>query len=123
MKKNANKRMIAVTRNGKKSYYVIHDAELFKAVTELSPAQTSGFLNLLSKTMRVTNSLITQFNPWFAASNPIRDIETAYKLSDEEIKQLFSDLDKCENPFSCPHGRPTFIRFSNYEIERMFKRK
>lgn len=45
------------------------------------------------------------------------------KLSADEVKKLFKDLDSCENPFSCPHGRPTFIRFSNYEIERMFKRR
>ncbi len=44
-------------------------------------------------------------------------------LSLEEMKALFRDLDKCENPFSCPHGRPTFIKFSEYELEKMFRRK
>jgi DNA mismatch repair protein MutL len=40
----------------------------------------------------------------------------------EEIKALLQQLKQCKNPFSCPHGRPTFIRMSQYEIERMFKR-
>ncbi len=44
------------------------------------------------------------------------------KLSDIEILQLIKDLAACENPFSCPHGRPTFIRLGRYQIERMFKR-
>ncbi len=44
------------------------------------------------------------------------------RLSPEEMKALFSRLDGCANPFSCPHGRPTFLRFSESEIARYFKR-
>lgn len=43
-------------------------------------------------------------------------------LSPDEIRGLLKDLSECENPFSCPHGRPTFIRMRKYEIEKMFKR-
>ena len=44
-------------------------------------------------------------------------------LSEHEITGLMSELAKCENPYSCPHGRPTFIRISSYDIERSFRRK
>lgn len=44
-------------------------------------------------------------------------------LSEREIRDLLDTLSKCVNPFSCPHGRPTFIRISRYELERSFKRK
>ena len=43
-------------------------------------------------------------------------------LKPEEITGLMSSLAKCRNPFSCPHGRPTFIKLTEYEIEKMFKR-
>lgn len=43
-------------------------------------------------------------------------------LSMEEMESLIGQLKACRNPFSCPHGRPTFVKFSRYEIERMFKR-
>lgn len=44
------------------------------------------------------------------------------RLSEEEAAALIKDLKHCVNPFSCPHGRPTFIKLSKYEIERLFKR-
>ena len=43
-------------------------------------------------------------------------------LKPEEITALLHNLAKCRNPFSCPHGRPTFIKLTEYEIEKMFKR-
>ena len=43
-------------------------------------------------------------------------------LESAEIDALIRDLKNCVNPFSCPHGRPTFIRMTRYEIEKMFKR-
>ena len=44
------------------------------------------------------------------------------KLDINEIDALLKDLKACINPFSCPHGRPTFIRMTKYEIEKLFKR-
>lgn len=43
-------------------------------------------------------------------------------LTDEEVSSLLNTLRNCKNPYSCPHGRPTIIKFSKYELERMFKR-
>jgi DNA mismatch repair protein MutL len=39
-----------------------------------------------------------------------------------EMEHLIDDLRKCNNPFSCPHGRPTIIHYSKYELEKLFKR-
>ncbi|MGL5823028.1 MAG: DNA mismatch repair endonuclease MutL [Sarcina sp.] len=43
-------------------------------------------------------------------------------LSDEEMKKLLYDLRFLDDPFHCPHGRPTIIKFSSYDIDKMFKR-
>lgn len=43
-------------------------------------------------------------------------------LSEEEIRHLINDLSRCDNPFSCPHGRPTFIRITKKDLEKRFKR-
>ena len=44
-------------------------------------------------------------------------------LSKEEVESLMDELLKLPNPFTCPHGRPTVIKMSKYEIERKFERK
>ena len=43
-------------------------------------------------------------------------------LSYDDQVYLLEELRHCENPFTCPHGRPTIITYSNYELEKMFKR-
>lgn len=40
----------------------------------------------------------------------------------EQAENLLDDLVLCDNPYNCPHGRPTIISFTRYELERMFKR-
>ena len=43
-------------------------------------------------------------------------------ISMMEIEGLLKNLVKCDNPYNCPHGRPTIIKFSIYDLEKMFKR-
>lgn len=45
------------------------------------------------------------------------------KLDEKEQIELIDKMVKLENPFTCPHGRPTAIEMSKYEIERRFLRK
>ena len=44
------------------------------------------------------------------------------KLSYDEADRLISQLLTLENPYNCPHGRPTIISMSKYELEKKFKR-
>ena len=44
------------------------------------------------------------------------------KLSDAEAQALIKELLELENPYNCPHGRPTIISMSKYEIDKKFKR-
>lgn len=43
-------------------------------------------------------------------------------ISTAEMEQLLDELLQLENPYNCPHGRPTIISMSKYEIEKKFKR-
>ena len=50
-------------------------------------------------------------------------VKANMKLTKEEVDNLMKQLLVLRNPFTCPHGRPTAIKMSKYEIERKFSRK
>ena len=44
------------------------------------------------------------------------------RMSEAEAGELLEQLFASENPYNCPHGRPTLISMSEYELEKKFKR-
>ena len=51
-----------------------------------------------------------------------KSIKANMSITLEEVCELMKKLDSCEMPYTCPHGRPTMIKFTKYEVEKMFKR-
>ncbi|MFO7749875.1 MAG: DNA mismatch repair endonuclease MutL [Desulfobacteraceae bacterium] len=49
-------------------------------------------------------------------------IRANQRLNREEMETLLLDLEGCDNPHHCPHGRPTRITWSRREMEKLFKR-
>ena len=45
-----------------------------------------------------------------------------HAMSFAEMETLIDELLTLDNPYNCPHGRPTIISMSKYEIEKKFKR-
>ncbi|UCE65537.1 MAG: DNA mismatch repair endonuclease MutL [Candidatus Zixiibacteriota bacterium] len=60
----------------------------------------------------------------FAAAVACRGaVRAGEKLSEPHMRGLCSDLLKCEEPFRCPHGRPTIAVLNRDDLEKVFKRK
>ena len=51
-----------------------------------------------------------------------KSIKANTSILESEVKELINNLKQCEMPYTCPHGRPTLVKISTYEIEKMFKR-
>jgi DNA mismatch repair protein MutL len=51
-----------------------------------------------------------------------KSIKANHYLKNNEMADLIDQLREMEDPFTCPHGRPIIINFSNYELEKLFKR-
>ena len=49
-------------------------------------------------------------------------VKAGDSLSIEEIKELIKLLSNCDNPLTCPHGRPTILELKKYDLERLFLR-
>lgn len=51
-----------------------------------------------------------------------RSIKANHRLSDQEAIALIEQLPQAENPYNCPHGRPTLVKMTTRDLEKMFKR-
>ena len=68
---------------------------------------------------RITPELITEK---IASMSCKAAVKGNNKLSEAEANELIDELLTLENPYNCPHGRPTIISMSKYELEKKFKR-
>ena len=66
---------------------------------------------------------IDKFNDHMAKSAACKmSIKANTKISYDDMEEILKELVLCDNPYNCCHGRPSIIKFSNYDLERMFKR-
>jgi DNA mismatch repair protein MutL len=49
-------------------------------------------------------------------------LKAGNRLTKEEMAALIADLFRCQNPYVCPHGRPTLIKLSKSELDKRFGR-
>lgn len=49
-------------------------------------------------------------------------IKANTRISQEAQEEILRELVNTDNPYNCPHGRPTIIKFTIYDLEKMFKR-
>ena len=64
-----------------------------------------------------------RFNDKVAATIACKaSIKGNMRITLDEANFLLKELVLCDNPYNCPHGRPTIIKFTIYELEKMFKR-
>ena len=69
------------------------------------------------------NFSIEKFNESIATMMSCKlAIKANMNITLEEMETLINDLRKCDNPFNCPHGRPTMIYYTKYDLEKLFKR-
>ena len=69
------------------------------------------------------NFNLSKFNDKVAMTMACKmSIKANDNLSRDEMEKLITELRECKNPYTCPHGRPTIIHFTKYELEKMFKR-
>jgi DNA mismatch repair protein MutL len=85
--------------------------------------EAKDFIEYLLDNISEDADLINQKKIDKIITNACKKAVKAHDLLDlSEIRQLMADLAKTKNPYSCPHGRPTVVKMSKYEIEKMFKR-
>ena len=82
------------------------------------------FLETLDEINSVSRTAKQEIEERFIATVACKAaVKANMALTKEEVDSLMQELLALPNPFTCPHGRPTAIKMSKYDIERKFARK
>ena len=82
------------------------------------------FLDLLDEINTFSRTALQEKEDRFIATIACKAaVKANMRLTDSEVKKLMDELLKLPNPFTCPHGRPTAIKYTKYDLERKFSRK
>ena len=84
--------------------------------------EQSLFMNILDELCEDDNKGTLTIEQKIASMACKAAVKGNNRLSKEEMMALIEQLLELENPYNCPHGRPTIISMSKYEIEKKFKR-
>ena len=98
--------------------YIIKEIPTFMTISEAEDF-VNTFIDSVSDGTKLENTIIINKLITKSCKSAVKANDV---LSLAEMQALIQQLATCRNPFSCPHGRPTFIRMSKYQIEKMFKR-
>lgn len=103
----------------KNSYALLSVPFIIKA-----PTSTKFFLDILDKLEETPIETIYDTKIMMIATMACKAaVKGNDRLDIREATALIEKLLQLENPFTCPHGRPTIIEMTQYELEKQFKRK
>ena len=78
---------------------------------------------IVEKVLRNNNITFNELrNDAIAMASCKMSIKANQVLTDVEMKKVISDLYECNNPFTCPHGRPIITKMEKKDLEKVFKR-
>ena len=125
--------MAFLSRNAEFVEQVGYEVELFgqntvklSAIPAALPQDRAGdtFRDMLSRAIDSGSSATARTDLGTVAMSACKAaVKANDKLTVEEAVALLKQLAQCEQPFTCPHGRPTILNISTREIERRFGRR
>lgn len=96
---------------------------IIKAIPSFMDAsEAEGFVNTFCNSDEIRRGINDTIIDKLIMKSCKSAVKGGDSLSDSEIRDLLRQLSECDNPYSCPHGRPTFIKITLRDVERAFKR-
>ncbi len=94
----------------------------YKAILKEIISELSSESPKLEKELKEKEALAIKLRELIMIKACRASVKANKVLYAEQAKKILASLVKCENSLSCPHGRPTFIKLTKAQIEKMFKR-